>query len=136
MDDPFKNQGIHLAIGRDNTGNIAIGHGIRQANQLSQETKGERTLTALPEASVATFADLEQEQQQRLFQVLSGYFSEGELRELCFELAIAYEDLPGEGRRDKARELVAYAGRHNRLGALERAVRQIRPHAFATPSLS
>ena len=43
-----------------------------------------------------------------LRQILAERFNEGELRTLCFDLGIDYENLPGQGKADKARELVAY----------------------------
>ena len=42
-------------------------------------------------------------------------FNQPELRALCFELAIDYDDLPPGGRSDKAWELIAYCGRTGRL---------------------
>ena len=33
---------------------------------------------------------------------ISVYFSQSELKELCFNLGIDFEDLPGEGKKDKA----------------------------------
>ena len=47
--------------------------------------------------------------------ILVTYFNDGELRDLCFDLGIDYENLGGEGKAGKARELVAYCVRHNRL---------------------
>ena len=57
----------------------------------------------------------EREYLSELRQILVTHFSEGELRTLCFDLDIDYDDLPGEGRTDKARELVAYFERRNRI---------------------
>ena len=44
----------------------------------------------------------------RLRQILSYRFDVGELQTLCFELGVDYDDLPGSGKADKARELVEY----------------------------
>ena len=60
----------------------------------------------------------------QLRQLLSKRFSDGELRTLCFDLGVAYEDLPGSGKADKARELVDYMDRHERLADLVRVGRQ------------
>jgi hypothetical protein len=62
-----------------------------------------------------------------LRQRLSAHFDEGELRTLCFDLGIAYDDLPGEGKADKARELVAYLERHGRIPELVAIGRRLRP---------
>ncbi len=52
-------------------------------------------------------------------------FNDGELRDLCFELHIDYESLPGEGKAAKARELVSFCERRDRLPELERVARQM-----------
>lgn len=64
-----------------------------------------------------------------LRQVITKHFSDSELRDLCFDLNIDYENLPGQGKGDKARELVAYVGRHNRIAELVKEVRSLRPNA-------
>jgi hypothetical protein len=58
------------------------------------------------------------QQQQHLIrfrQILDERFDVGELRTFCFDLGIDYDNLPGERKADKARELVSYLERHNRL---------------------
>lgn len=62
-------------------------------------------------------------------QLLVQYFSDGELRDLCFDLGIDYDSLPGSGKSDKARELVAYAQRHGVMNDLLVACRRQRPNA-------
>src|SRR5262245_15533549 len=63
-----------------------------------------------------------------LRQILTIYFDESELRTLCFDLEIDYESLAGQGKRDKARELVAYAARRGRTAELVRLCRDLRPN--------
>jgi hypothetical protein len=63
----------------------------------------------------------------RLRQVLDERFDVGELRTLCFDLGIDYDNLPGERKADKARELVSYLERHNRLSRLVALGRVRRP---------
>ncbi|MCI0399092.1 MAG: toll/interleukin-1 receptor domain-containing protein [Chloroflexi bacterium] len=72
------------------------------------------------------------EERVRLQDVLVRYFNDSELRDLCFELSVEYEELPGEGKRDKARELVAYFERRRPGGVqtLAEYVRGKRPQAF------
>ena len=50
-----------------------------------------------------------------------------ELRTLCFELGIPYDELGGEGLRGKGRELLLYAERHGWLPQLLTALRRERP---------
>lgn len=59
--------------------------------------------------------------------VLRNRFNQSELRDLCFDLGVDYEDLPGNGRADKARELVAYLDRRNQIPGLVTAGRRVRP---------
>lgn len=61
-------------------------------------------------------------------QQLTEAFDEGELRTLCFDLDLDYESLPGEGKANKARELVAWARRSGQLDALVGQARLTRPH--------
>ena len=60
--------------------------------------------------------------------VLADYFSEMELRDLCFDLYIDYDDLPGSGKRGKARELIAHLQRRGRLDELVKLVLRRRPN--------
>lgn len=59
----------------------------------------------------------------QLVKFIRDKFSDSELRDLCFELHIDYESLPGEGKAAKARELVSYCERRDRLPDLERTAR-------------
>ncbi len=68
-----------------------------------------------------------------LHQRLLDQFSEDDLRTLCFRLGIQYEDLSGDNRQAKARELVLYAQRRGRIADLERAIDQLRPPAPTPP---
>jgi len=54
-------------------------------------------------------------------------FDEQELRSLCFDLRVDYDNLPGEGKVNKARELVAYMARRGRLDDLAKIGRRMRP---------
>jgi serine/threonine protein kinase/tetratricopeptide (TPR) repeat protein len=56
----------------------------------------------------------------RLRQILDKRFDEGELRDACFDLDITYDDLPGRGQGDKARELVDYLDRRHKVSLLIR----------------
>jgi len=58
---------------------------------------------------------------------LDDAYSDAELRDLCFELEIDYEDLPGDGQSAKARELVMYCKRRGLLAALVACVMRDRP---------
>jgi hypothetical protein len=59
-------------------------------------------------------------------ELLAFHFNEGELRSLCADLGIDYDDLPGSSKADKARELVLYCERHGRLDDLIKRCRTLR----------
>lgn len=64
---------------------------------------------------------------RQLRHILATRFDESDLRTLCFDLGVSYDALPGQGTGNKARELVAYLERRNRLAELVRVGRQLRP---------
>lgn len=53
-----------------------------------------------------------------LVKKISERFSEEEIRTLCFEMGVEYDDLRGEGRAAKARELVKWCDYRNRIDDL------------------
>jgi hypothetical protein len=63
-----------------------------------------------------------------LRQLLTDYFNETELRNLCFDLDVEYEDLSGPTKADKARELVALLKRCDRISELIKLCSKLRPN--------
>lgn len=68
------------------------------------------------------------EAELQLYNGLVSYFNEEELRDLCFQLGIDYETLPGDSKTIKVRELVAYHERRNRIESLSQVCHQLRPN--------
>jgi hypothetical protein len=60
-----------------------------------------------------------------VLQFIRDSFNDDELRELCFRLKINYEDLGGDNRAAKARELAAFCERRERVAELDAAARQL-----------
>jgi len=58
---------------------------------------------------------------------LIGHFSSEELQTLCSDMGMDYDDLPGRGRADKARELVAFLDRHDLIPDLIEHCSRLRP---------
>jgi len=56
-------------------------------------------------------------------------YDDGELRTLCMDLGIDYEDLAGDRKSGKAQDLVAYMQRQERLSELVNTIKRQRPHA-------
>lgn len=65
-----------------------------------------------------------------LRRVLDELFNEEELRNLCADLQVDYDSLPGSGKAAKARELVGYFERQGRVQELMTFVKKERRNAF------
>lgn len=63
----------------------------------------------------------------QLREMIERYFSFGELKSLCADLSVDDENLPGETKEDKIRELVEQMQRYNRLPDLVQRCHQLRP---------
>lgn len=63
----------------------------------------------------------------KLRENLITHFNESELHDLCFDLKVDYETLPGKGKGDKARELIYYLERHGDIPTLLEICNQLRP---------
>lgn len=59
---------------------------------------------------------------------ISRYFDLGETRDLCFRLGIEYDDVGGEGKSGRVRELVRLVERNGRLPELLPHLQKLRPH--------
>jgi hypothetical protein len=63
----------------------------------------------------------------RLRQILSSRFDMDELRTLCFDLGVDFDDLPVQGKSNKARELVGHLARRNQISHLISVGQELRP---------
>ncbi|MBN1887038.1 MAG: hypothetical protein JW850_03575 [Thermoflexales bacterium] len=63
----------------------------------------------------------------RLREFIVEHFDDGELHTICTDLGIEYDDLPAQGRANKARELVVYCERRGRLAELAKLLQQFAP---------
>ncbi|MCP4515114.1 MAG: hypothetical protein GY824_07805, partial [Delftia sp.] len=66
----------------------------------------------------------------RLCEFIADGYDLDEFQTLCFKLGVRYEDLGGKGLSGKARELVLYAGRQERLEQLLKTISRERPAGF------
>ena len=57
-------------------------------------------------------------------------YDRDELETLCFQLSVQYDDLEGESREAKARELIEYMGRNGRLPELRAELARERPQKY------
>ncbi|WP_420627389.1 hypothetical protein [Candidatus Leptofilum sp.] len=65
---------------------------------------------------------------RKLLRAINDSFSEDDLRDLCFELRLDFENLPGSVKKDKVRELIIHFDRRKRINVLVEAFREMRPH--------
>ncbi len=65
----------------------------------------------------------------QLRRILVDHFDADELKTLCFELQIEYDDLLGTSRAGKARELITYLERRDRLPEVVKIGKAMRPNA-------
>ncbi|MFO7538397.1 MAG: hypothetical protein R6X32_10100 [Chloroflexota bacterium] len=65
----------------------------------------------------------------RLREILTERFSKDDLRILCFDLNVPYDNIEGDSHGVKVVGLIEYMKRHNRIPKLEERVRTERPDA-------
>lgn len=66
-----------------------------------------------------------------LLYFIDRHYSLDGVRTLCFELGVDYENLPGEGKKGKARELILSEMRRRGLVALAKLLQRDHPQAFS-----
>ena len=64
-----------------------------------------------------------------LQQLLVKHFDLSEMKQLCFDLTIDYEELAGDTKSEKARQLVKFGHRHGRIPEIVRQCAKERPKA-------
>lgn len=112
---------IKLAL-REN--GVTVADRIDDGDAAYQASRSASPTTSPPPTTTTPAVD-----RAKLRQTLADSFSEDELRDLCFDLGVDYENLPGAGKSGKARELIAYAQRRGSLDKLVEQARQLRPNA-------
>jgi hypothetical protein len=95
--------------------------------ELSEGGLSDNKVVAMPTQSPAA-QSLKQEQMIEYYRKLDKHFNQNELRDLAFQLGIDYDGLPGDGKADKARELVQYLERRGRSPELVAICLQQRPN--------
>lgn len=106
-----------VAVGGDVNAPIMTG---AQATYIAQ-------LVQAPTHESATLPPNLQAYLFNLYNLITRYFNVEELHTLCFDLNVEFEDLPGEGRSVKARELVYYLDRQQRIPELVKRLEEVRP---------
>ena len=65
---------------------------------------------------------------RKLLRAINDSFGENDLRDLCFDLQLDFENLPGPTKKDKARELIIHFDRRKRINVLVAAFSELRPN--------
>ena len=65
---------------------------------------------------------------QELTDIIKTYFDLSEIADLSFRLGVDHEEIKGQNKSDKARELVVYMERRGQLDRLTSTVWRLRPH--------
>lgn len=110
---------VQISISGSVNGKLGVGQQIVQIDRAAPRS--------LPAAGVDELPSFQPAELVKLRRSISILFNESELRDLCFDLGLDYDDLPGAGKKDKARELVAYYHRRGRISELVRACLRLRP---------
>jgi hypothetical protein len=116
-------RGHRIDVGR---GDTAVRDNVQTGHKQEIVVRPEGSMSG-PDPDLTDEPPLEHTRRTKLRQFLITYFDDGELRDLCFDFGFDYQSLPGEGKRDKAREIVRYFTHRNRLDELEAYCRQQRP---------
>jgi WD40 repeat protein len=72
---------------------------------------------------------MDETKKTELHQLLDRYYNDDELRTLCLYLSIDYDNLPGQTKNARMRELILWCERHGRLPKLVERCAKDRPHA-------
>ena len=104
---------------------------IKVGKRMRPDVAWDDALSASPATPVAQ-DDVEggssvQVDRAELRQMLATEFSKEELQTLCLDLDVDYDDLKGESRADKVRELILYLERRVRLADLINVGKRLRP---------
>jgi len=112
--DAFKKYQVVDYIAKDNFGIQTFLQAVQDALTQSEDDAGQEVPTPTPTVTPMTL---------RL--TLEERFDLEEIKNLCFDLDIDFDSLRGEGK--KAREVVAYCQRHDRLEELATRIATLRP---------
>lgn len=135
-EDDKKEEGksTNISISGDLSGQLGFGDNVVQIGNVSggevtfgseaAERAGQGTDEPEPRTKV------ERERLAELRQILSTLYSESELRDLVFDLGLDFDNLSGDGKAGKARELVAYCDRHGLIAELTETMEKGRPDIF------
>ena len=80
-------------------------------------------------AFIPSLVDKPETLRVRLHMMIDDHFDKDELQTLCFDMGVNYDDLSGENKSGKARELIAYCERRDKIPDLVARCKKLRPTA-------
>ena len=116
---------VGLGILRHDGDGYAIGNHFF-ARWLREQADWEARSAVTADSTLTIYNQAEVEPQVQLRRILVARFDMSELRTLCADIAIDYENLPGETKADMARELIAYCVRHRKVSKLVETAKRLR----------
>jgi hypothetical protein len=119
MSNTTSSQENSLIINGNVSGQVGVGNGI---TQISNQPPVETAVDPGPRLSAT-----QRERLTQLHRQITERFNDSELDGLSFELGLRYENLKGSTPQEKARELLRYFMRQERLDELVAALSQARP---------
>lgn len=75
-----------------------------------------------------------QDERSQLRDFIENHFNDSELRDLCFDLKVDYENLDQGGKSDKIRGLITYFERRDLSDQLTQAIENVRPSFKLKPN--
>lgn len=122
-----KEEGDDIAIGSITDSTVGVGREsattVQEDASESAGAEGSPAAESSPGGEGPTAQDLEP---GVLYDQLVTLFNLDEMRTLCFELNIDFDDIAGSGKSAKARELVLYMQRRGQLERLYEAIQKAR----------
>ena len=116
-------------IGKRREGEEVLRRAVRRMRMIPASADGPIVAVALSrlDSIVIQVDELRQVILLHIHQALEATADEGDLRQLCFELGVEYEDLAGPGRGDRIRQLIRSMHNRDRIGDLILAFERMRP---------
>lgn len=113
-------------IGSYAAGNV-VGKDVYQDVEIKSENKTNASTISDDSKQTKSKSKIDK---AALYKILVERFNLSELKDLCFRLNIDYEQLEGDNKSDKARELITYCLRHGQIEDLLSACQALRPKVF------
>ena len=97
---------------------------------IEKKYREESEATVIPAEDCYYDSSVDREFLKILRNILEQYFSKGDIKDLAFELGVDYENLPGSGKNNKARELLLKLKNEKRIATLVSEIKKRRPHVI------